>query len=164
MKFKKYFVILFLLIITCFFYFLLLNQSFQAKNRDNFVIVKVFFGNKFKNPQAEDCTLVYPVNRFIVKTPRIAQKTLEELLKGPTLLEKEEGYFSSINPNVKINSLNIKNGIAYVDFDETLEKNVGGSCRVTAIRSEIVTTLKQFPTIQDVVISINGRTEDILQP
>ncbi|MBU3925210.1 GerMN domain-containing protein, partial [Patescibacteria group bacterium] len=56
------------------------------------------------------------------------------------------------------------NGIAKVDFDERLEFQAGGSCRVAAIRAEITETLKQFPTVNNVVISINGRTEDILQP
>ncbi len=51
-----------------------------------------------------------------------------------------------------------------VDFDETLEKAVGGSCRVAAIRSQITKTLLQFPSFKKVIISINGRTEDILQP
>jgi len=32
------------------------------------------------------------------------------------------------------------------------------------IISQIKQTLKQFPTIKDVVISINGQTEVILQP
>jgi len=35
---------------------------------------------------------------------------------------------------------------------------------VTAIRAQITETLKQFPTVENVVISIDGRTEDILQP
>jgi len=45
-----------------------------------------------------------------------------------------------------------------------LEFQVGGSCRVSAIRAEIIQTLKQFSTIKEVIISINNRTEDILQP
>ena len=63
-----------------------------------------------------------------------------------------------------IQSLTIGDGILRVDFDGTLEFGAGGSCRVTAIRSQIRETVKQFPSVRDVVISINGRTEDILQP
>jgi spore germination protein GerM len=50
------------------------------------------------------------------------------------------------------------------DFNERLEYQVGGSCRVSAIRAQISETLKQFPTIKDVIILINGRKEDVLQP
>jgi spore germination protein GerM len=65
---------------------------------------------------------------------------------------------------VRIQSLTIENGVAKVDFDEQLEFQVGGSCRVVAIRVQIIETLKQFPTVNSVIISINGRTEYILQP
>lgn len=51
-----------------------------------------------------------------------------------------------------------------IDFDERLEFQVGGSCRVAAISAQIRETLKQFPQVKEVIISINGRTEDILQP
>lgn len=86
------------------------------------------------------------------------------MLKGLTEEEKSEVFFTSINNGVKIKSLNIKDGVAKVDFDETLERNVGGSCQVSAIRAQITETLKQFSTVDEAVISINGRTEDILQP
>lgn len=82
--------------------------------------------------------------------------------------DNEAGYFTSINSGVKIQKLVIDpptgGGVAKVDFDEQLEFQVGGSCRVSAIRAQITQTLKQFPTVKSVIISINGRTEDILQP
>ena len=86
------------------------------------------------------------------------------LLLGPTENEKQNGYFTTISPGVKIQSLAIERGIAKVDFNETLEFQVGGSCRLAAIRAEITQTLEQFSTVNNVIISINGKTEDILQP
>ncbi|MEK7195619.1 MAG: GerMN domain-containing protein, partial [Patescibacteria group bacterium] len=127
-------------------------------------IIKAYFGNEAKNPGAEDCSLVYAVERRVEKTSAPARAALEELLAGPTDAEKNGSFFTSINAGVRIQALTIQNGIARVDFDETLERAVGGSCRVAAIRSQIVNTLKQFPTVKEVLISINGRTEDILQP
>lgn len=126
--------------------------------------VKVFFGNFKLDPEVLDCQKNFPIERKILKTKAVARAALEELLKGPTEAEKSEGYFTSINPGVKIQSLVIENGTAKVDFDEQLEFQVGGSCRVAAIRFQIVNTLKQFPTVENVLISIDGRTEDILQP
>ncbi|MFA5062333.1 MAG: Gmad2 immunoglobulin-like domain-containing protein [Patescibacteria group bacterium] len=127
--------------------------------------VKVFFNNDKFDPNLLDCSKVYAVNRIIPKTQAVARAALEELLKGPTATEKTRGYITNIiNSEVQIQSLTIANGTAQVDFNEALEQGVGGSCRVTAIRSEITNTLKQFPTVQNVVISIDGRTEDILQP
>lgn len=126
--------------------------------------VKVYFGNSSYNPNAEDCNLVYPVSRTIPKTVAVGTAAIEQLLAGPTAKEKSADYYTSINPGVKLKSLTIKNGTAYADFDETLEQGVGGSCRTSSIISQIKTTLKQFSTVKDVVISINGKTEPILQP
>lgn len=125
--------------------------------------VKAYFNNGEMDPEFS-CNKVFPVERKIPKTLAVARAALEELLKGPTDAEKEGQFFTSINPDVKIQSLTIKNGVAKVDFDEQLEFQVGGSCRVSAIRAQITETLKQFPTVENVIISINGRTEDILQP
>jgi hypothetical protein len=130
---------------------------------ENVMSVKVYFNYSNADPEYS-CYNVFAVDREIIKTQAVARAALEELLKGPTSAEKLQGYFTSINPGVMIQKLTIENGTASVDFDEQLEAGVGGSCRVSAIRAQITETLKQFPTVQNVVISINGRTEDILQP
>jgi spore germination protein GerM len=135
-------------------------------------VVKVFFNNSNLDPEFS-CNKVFPVERIISKTPAVARAALELLLGGPTLEEQGEtffsavegrGFFTSINRGVKIKQLTIEDNIARVDFDERLEFQVGGSCRVSAIRAQITQTLKQFSTVKEVIISIDGRTEDILQP
>jgi len=133
-------------------------------NTEETMTVKVFFSNSIFDPEVMDCQKNFAVERTIPKTVAVARAALEQLLAGPTESEKVEGYFTSINSGVKIQSLVVANGVANVDFDEQLEFQVGGSCRVAAIASQIRETLKQFSTVKDVVISINGRTEDILQP
>lgn len=125
--------------------------------------VQVYFNNSTMDPGVS-CNKVFGVEREIPKTLAVGRAALEELLKGPTQEEKHAGFFTSINPGVKIQKLTIVDGIAKVDFDTQLDFHVGGSCRVSAIRAEITQTLKQFPTVSEVVISIDGRTEDILQP
>ncbi|MFH1968348.1 MAG: GerMN domain-containing protein, partial [bacterium] len=126
--------------------------------------IKVYFNNNKLDPEFS-CNKVFPVEREIMKIEAIGSAALWKLLMGPTEAEKNDGFFTSINQGVKLKSLAIdENGTATADFDEQLEYQVGGSCRVSAIREQIIETLKQFPTIKDVVISINGRVEDILQP
>jgi len=125
--------------------------------------VNAYFNNNNLDPQIS-CNKVFPVQRQIAKTQTVAMTAVSELLKGPSDAEKSQGYYTNINPGVKIQKMTIENGVAKADFDETLETAVGGSCRVSAIRVQITETLKQFPTVQSVIISINGRTEDILQP
>ncbi|MFA6145869.1 MAG: GerMN domain-containing protein [Patescibacteria group bacterium] len=129
--------------------------------------IKVYFNNNKLDPEIS-CNKVFSVERKIIKTEAIGRAALEELLKGATEAEKAQGFFTSINSGVKIQKLIIDppagGGTAKVDFDKQLEFQVGGSCRVSAIRAQITETLKQFPTVKNVIISIDGRTEDILQP
>jgi len=127
------------------------------------IVVNIYFNNSELDPEFS-CSKVFAVKRSILKTPAVARATMEELLKGATASEERNGYITNINQGVKIQKLIIENKIAKIDFNEQLESQMGGSCRVIAIRSQITETLKQFPTVNDVIISINGRTEDILQP
>lgn len=127
------------------------------------ITVKVFFSNVKLDPDFSSGK-AYAAQRVIPKTQAVARAAMEELLKGPTEREKEAGFFTSINPGVKIQRLSITNGVARVDFDKQMEYQVGGSARVAAIRAEVTQTLKQFSTVKEVIISIDGRTEDILQP
>lgn len=129
----------------------------------NSLKIKVYFNNNRLDPEIS-CNKVFPVIRTIDATKKVATAAVEELLKGPTAEEKAGAYFTNINEGVKVKSLSIINGVARIEFDETLEKAVGGSCRVSVIRAEITETLKQFPSVKEVIISVNGRAEDILQP
>jgi len=125
--------------------------------------VDVFFTNSKLDPE-NTCVKTFPIKRQILKTQGVAYMSLYQLIQGPNIGELGEGYDTGIPGNAIINSIVISNGTAYVDFDEGLEYGVAGSCRVNSIRSQIEATLKQFPTVKNVVISINGKTEDILQP
>ncbi len=126
--------------------------------------VKVFFSSSKLNPDLIDCSLVFPVQREIDKTVAVGRAALTELFKGTTEQEEDAGYFTNINDEVVIQSLTIKDGIARVDLNSKLEEGVGGSCKTSAIRAQISETLKQFSTVDSVAISINGVSEDILQP
>lgn len=125
--------------------------------------LKVYFNNNNLDPEIS-CNKVFNTERIVAKTEGVARAAIEELLKGPTEAEKSAGYYTNINAGTNIQKLIIENGTAKVDFNNKLESGIGGSCMVSAIRAQITETLKQFNTIQNVVISIDGRTEDILQP
>lgn len=125
--------------------------------------IKLYFGKAGESET--DCTRVFAVERTVQKTSAPLRTALDELLKGPTSAEKHDFYFTSIDSGVSIQRLSIdEKGIATADFSKLLEEGVGGSCRVTHIRSQIEKTMLQFPTVKRAVISIYGKTEDILQP
>jgi hypothetical protein len=127
---------------------------------------KVFFSNSHKDPNMLDCGSVYPVERPIDLSGRFDEETvkrnLEALFAGPTDEEKKNGYFTSLNADVKINQVFIYESSLKVDFDQKLEEGAAGSCKVSAIRAQLENTMKQYD--KNVVISVDGRTDDILQP
>jgi len=130
-----------------------------------FMTVKIFLSDsRFVDEPYFDCSRTIAVERQVPQTLAVARTTIEALLRGASQEEINQGFVSNINSGVRIQKLTIENKVAEVDFDKELEFQVGGSCRVAAIRAQIIDTLKQFPTIDDVIISIDGRTEDILQP
>lgn len=115
-----------------------------------------------------DCSKVYPVKHKVVAGgPANWTITMNELLRGPTPWEKSQGYFTNIPEGMGLPEIfGQQDGRTILDFDEALERGVGGSCRVTNIRSQIETTWANIGDNNGIkpIISINGRTEDILQP
>lgn len=132
-----------------------------SKSESQKTTVKIFYTN---SKMGAECEKTLAVERQINVVPAIGRAAIDELLKGPNEAEKALGYITSINPGVRINNLVIENGKARIDFSKELDKDVGGSCRVGAIRAQITETLKQFPTVKDVIISVDGRIDDVLQP
>ena len=126
--------------------------------------VKVYFSNNQLDP-AFSCTQTYPVERTVQAEGRPYQAALESLLAGPTKIEKSRGYITGIPANTELISVLVNNrGQATVDFSRELDQGVAGSCLVSTIRSQIMTTLGQFSEIKEVTISVEGDTEESLQP
>ncbi|HNX11295.1 MAG TPA: GerMN domain-containing protein [bacterium] len=126
--------------------------------------IKVFFGNSKLNPEAADCSLSYGVKRSIAaKSPKY-DIAIRELLIGPTGIEKNAGYYTSLNATVTPPQIKFVDGTITLDFKSDFETGMGGSCRVAAVRSQIVNTLKQFPEVKEVVIAVNGNSAEALQP
>lgn len=124
--------------------------------------VQLYFNQT--SPVSHECNDVVPVQRIIGYSQTPLQDTLVALLGGPTEKERTEGFISSIPSGVTIQKVTVQNGVAQADFSEKLQQGIGGSCRVSAIRQSIVKTMLQFPSVRQAIISIDGRTADILQP
>lgn len=104
------------------------------------------------------------VEREIFQTEAVGRASIEELLKGPKAEEREDGFYSALNEEIELQSIEIENGIAKLDFNQKLQEGVAGSARVEAIREQIRKTMLQFDTVNEVIISIDGEIENILQP
>jgi spore germination protein GerM len=104
------------------------------------------------------------VERRVAATPALGRAALDELLKGPTDEERARGLGSPIPAGTTLRSLTIADGVATADFDRQLLYQMGGSARVQAGRDCIGRTLMQFPSVRTVELSVEGRSEGILQP
>ncbi len=140
-------------------------SSVKGLSNQKTMSIKLYFANNILNPEMLDCGLMYPVYRVIPETKGVASATLSELLKGPTEEEKKNGYFSSIPVGTKVNSIKMVGDTLYIDFNEMVMGG-GGSCGQMAKYNSFMTTLKQFPSIKDVKMTVDGKgnTEDIFQP
>lgn len=128
--------------------------------------VSVFFGNTKNDPNVLNCDISYGTSRQIVLADNGNKylAVLAELLQGPSEAEKNLGFFTALNPDIALPQVDFTDGLLILNFAPDLEEAVGGSCRVAAIRSQIISTLKQFSEVKEVLITIDGRSEDILQP
>ncbi len=121
--------------------------------------------------------LVQSLGRF-PKTEAIGAAALEQLLWGPTpgnladfntaiptpeQVLKFPGRGPDWGPRVTLRGLTISNGVATADFSKEMMAYGGGSARVAAISRQITETLKQFPSVQEVRILVDGQP-DMLQP
>lgn len=123
--------------------------------------VHVYFIDEAK-AQESDCSVVTPVARTILNAETLGPGALEALLKGPNM--EETSITTAINSGVFVKQFELKEGVAYVDFNSEFNQGVAGSCRVIAIRSQIEKTLLDLSDISSVVISVEGETDGILEP
>ncbi len=126
--------------------------------------LKVYFKNDGMNSD-KACELVFPVVRTVSGKIAIYRAAIEALLAGPNADEVSGGYATAIPGSVILKSVAAdSSGTVTADFNERLSNGVTGTCRIGALRAQIAATLKQFPEVHDVIISVNGRSENVLQP
>ena len=100
----------------------------------------------------DDCARVFPVLRRAPKAAAVA-RLLTEVLLTTDVFPK----------GAQVNAVNLREGTLTVDFNERMQ-NVGGSCRVQAIRSSLERTLRTLPNVKKVVVTANGNHDLALQP
>ena len=84
------------------------------------------------------------------RTP--AQQSLELLIKGPS----DRDLFSAIPENVELNGVTIDDGTATVDFSKEFEEG-GGTLQMTMRLAQVVFTVTQFASVEDVIFEIDGK-------
>lgn len=123
----------------------------------------VFFHNDKLSTNPTDCTVVFPVERTVPRTKAVAAAALNSLFSGPTAEEQGAGYrsfFSGATTGL-LKGVRVKSDTAYVDLYD-LRSTLSGatsSCGAAELQSQIVRTLRQFPSIQRVRFAIEGNPQ-----
>lgn len=105
-----------------------------------------------------DMYLVREIHQ-VPATKEPAKAALEELINTNPVIP---GAARVLPQGTKIKGINIKDGLATVDFSqEVLRANVGAAGEALGIQS-IVNTLTEFPEIQKVSFMVEGKTEDVM--
>jgi spore germination protein GerM len=99
---------------------------------------------------------VTPVKRMVDAT-QPARGALEALLDGPSTAEQSKGYSSLSVEELSIGRLSIKGGTASVNFVASRTwAGWPGDLAPGRFREAVTRTLKQFPTVKRVIVSVNG--------
>jgi spore germination protein GerM len=100
-----------------------------------------------------------PVKR-LVSANAPARAAIDALLKGPTARERRQGFVSLVEASdFRIGSLSIKDGMARINFvSRRTWHGWPGDLGATRFKKAVELTLKQFPTVADVIVSLDGNT------
>jgi spore germination protein GerM len=101
-----------------------------------------------------------PVTRLVNATAP-ARPAIEALLKGPTAAERQKGFESLASASdFRIDSLKISNGTARINFISTRRwAGWPGDLAPVRFKTAVELTLKQFHSVQRVIVSLNGDTK-----
>lgn len=100
---------------------------------------------------------VRPVSREIEPTAGVAAAAVNLLIAGPTADERTglPAVSGGLPDGTELLGLTIVDGIARVDLSSEIE-DIGGTFGETSVLAQLVFTLTQFPTVDEVVLLIEG--------
>lgn len=95
-----------------------------------------------------------------VDTPLIATNAIKALIAGPTPAEQDTELSTAIPANTLLLGLVIENGLATVDLSREFEAG-GGSFNILSRLAQVVYTLTQFPTVDEVLFHLDGEPVEV---
>jgi germination protein M len=98
------------------------------------------------------------VQREIPATQRIALASLRELVAGPSAADKAAiaGISTAVPADTLVLGVTITDRVATVDLSREFESG-GGSLSMFSRLAQVVYTVTQFPTVDEVAFSLDGR-------
>ena len=96
-----------------------------------------------------------------VEMPGVASGALEALLSGPNTDDEDLGLTSEIPDDTTLLGVSVDDGQATVDLSGEFEEG-GGSLSMNARLAQVVYTVTQFDTVDEVLIHIDGEAVETL--
>ena len=90
--------------------------------------------------------------------------TLKALLEGPSGAELNQNLISLIPGSSRINSVAVKDNIAYIDMTESFRFNSFGYEGALLQLKQLIYTATEFPTVSMVQFLIEGKKQQYLNP
>lgn len=105
---------------------------------------------------SDDGQELIPVYRSVVYNSNILMQKLviEQLLAGPNT----DLAYPCLNSQAKVNSVSVRDGVCYVDFDSGINTRVGNADPSTSLYA-LVNTICETADVNKVQISVNGSSE-----
>ena len=126
--------------------------------------ITLFYYNQKSDPTTQCLeSAILPVEREIPVTDTPVRDSINLLLQGKiTTAEKSSGFTTEFPlEGFTLKSAVLRSGgVLTLEFNDSLNKTVGGSCRVSLLRWQVEKTAKQFPTVKTVKMI----PESIFQP
>ena len=104
----------------------------------------------------------YSVTRTILKNDSPMTTSLNLLIEGPNSSEKAAGCQTLIPEGTKLLGATVKDGVAYLDFNERFMFNPLGMEGLLGQLSQIVYTATEFSTVDSVQFLIEGTKQNYL--
>jgi hypothetical protein len=95
-----------------------------------------------------------------VDEPGVAAGAIEALIAGPTAEEQTNDLYSAIPADTLLLGLTIEDGLATIDLSREFEVG-GGSFNILSRLAQVVYTLTEFSTVDDVLFHLDGEPVDV---
>jgi len=95
-----------------------------------------------------------------VDSPMVATNAIKALIEGPTQAEMDTELSTAIPADTLLLDLTIEDGLATVDLSREFEVG-GGSFNILSRLAQVVYTLTQFPSVDEVLFYIDGEPVEV---
>ncbi|MBQ6696646.1 MAG: GerMN domain-containing protein [Lachnospiraceae bacterium] len=126
------------------------NEGSEINNYEE-VQIKLYFAN-----EAGDGLIATTRTKEYNTNISLAKLIVEELIKGPNA----DGVYPTINPSTKVANVTVKDGVCYVNLDETFLNQIYNVTPEVTIFS-ITNSLVELSNVNKVQISINGDSSGV---